>query len=140
VLRTSKKPVASSSLVRALVVDDNAAVRTFVAHVLCQAGYYTATAEDGVAACEYVLATGAPDIVVTDESMPRMTGHEFACWVRQQRSDVKVLFLTGNRTDVLRDEVCLEKPCTMRTLLDTVSRLTASSEPQPDALALYYSS
>ena len=98
--------------IRALVVDDNELVRTFIEHVLRDAGYQTATAEDGIAARDYVLRTGAPDVVVTDISMPRMTGNEFAQWVRQQRPDVKVLFLSGYGSDLLEDEMCLQKPCT----------------------------
>jgi CheY-like chemotaxis protein len=128
----------SNSAVRALVVEDNEAVRTFVEHALREAGYQTASAEDGVAARDYVLDAGAPDVVVTDESMPRMTGREFVQWVRQQRADVRVLYLTGNCSDFLRDEACLEKPCTMRALLDAVAMLTASPRPKPDAFALYF--
>ena len=132
--KSSAKPGKPPALIRALVVDDNELVRTFIEHVLREAGYQTATAEDGIAARDYVLLTGAPDVVVTDESMPRMTGHEFARWVRQQRSDVKVLFLTGSRSEALEDEMCLEKPCTMRALLQAVStavrsvRLSTSAE------------
>src|SRR5215467_9538636 len=91
---SSTKPGEPQARIRALVVDDNELVRTFIEHVLRDAGYQTATAEDGIAARDYVLQTGAPDVIVTDESMPRMTGHEFARWLRQERPDVKVLFLT----------------------------------------------
>jgi CheY-like chemotaxis protein len=128
VAKSSAKPGKPPALIRALVVDDNELVRTFIEHVLREAGYQTATAEDGVAARDYVLQTGAPDIVVTDESMPRMSGHEFARWVRQQRSDVKVLFLTGSRSEALEDEICLEKPCTMRALLQAVSTVVCSAD------------
>jgi CheY-like chemotaxis protein len=123
----SGKPV---SLIRALVVDDNELVRTFIAHVLREAGYQTATAEDGIAARDYVLQAGAPDVVVTDESMPRMTGHEFAQWVRQQRPDIKVLFLTGYPGEALEDEMCLEKPCTMRALLQAVTALIGPADKE----------
>ena len=129
-VKSSTKPGKPASSIRALVVDDNELVRTFIEHVLRDAGYQTATAEDGMAARDYVLQKGAPDVVVTDDSMPRMTGHEFARWVRDQRADVKVLFLTGYKSEALDDEMCLEKPCTMRALLQAVTvltRLTASS-------------
>ena len=131
-VKSSTNPGKPPALIRALVVDDNELVRTFIEHVLRDAGYQTATAEDGIAARDYVLQTGAPDVIVTDESMPRMTGHEFAKWVRAQHSDVKVLFLTGCRSDVLEDEMCLEKPCTMRALLQAVSTAVRSVRLQPD--------
>lgn len=119
---------------RALVVDDNQSVRTFVARVLRDAGYETETAMDGVAAQHLVLKHGAPDLVVTDESMPRMSGHEFAHWVRTSFQDVKVLFLTGYVDHAARASASLsqgvryvEKPCSVRDLLEAVAALTAEN-------------
>jgi CheY-like chemotaxis protein len=128
-MKSSTNPGKPVSLIRALVVDDNELVRTFIEHVLRDAGYQTATAEDGIAARDYVLQGGAPDIVVTDESMPRMSGHEFARWLRQRRPDVKVLFLSGYGNDLVEDEMCLQKPCTMHELLHAVTVLTRLTEP-----------
>jgi CheY-like chemotaxis protein len=121
---------AEAARIRALVVDDDSAVRAFVERVLRDAGYQTASAPDGVAACELVLRSGPPHIVVTDESMPRMSGHEFSCWIRQRHPGVKVLYLTGYSDPVFRDqrelweeEGYLDKPCTIRGLLQAVSLL-----------------
>jgi len=117
---------------KALVIDDNQSVRIFVARVLRDAGYDTETAVDGVAAQHAVLRDGAPDLVVTDESMPRMSGHEFAHWVRSNFPDVKVLFLTGyvQHTERASGGISeavgyLEKPCTVRGLLQALQSLTA---------------
>jgi two-component system cell cycle sensor histidine kinase/response regulator CckA len=116
--------------VKALVIDDNQSVRIFVERVLRDAGYETATAKEGVAAQQHILKDGAPDLVVTDESMPRMSGQEFARWVRESFPAVKVLFLTGyidhvarNSADAWVNEGYLEKPCTVRSLLQAVSLL-----------------
>jgi two-component system cell cycle sensor histidine kinase/response regulator CckA len=116
--------------IRALVIDDDSAVRTFVERVLRDAGYETAAAPDGVAATELVLRSGPPHIVVTDESMPRMSGHEFSRWIRQRHPGVKVLYLTGyadpvfrDHRDLWEDEGYLDKPCTIRGLLQAVSLL-----------------
>ena len=132
---------------KALVIDDNPSVRMFVERVLREAGYETVTANDGVAAQRLVLKDGPPDLVVTDESMPRMSGHEFARWVREAFPRVKVLFLTGvvERADrsagALWEQVgYLEKPCTVRGLLQAVSLLmfrrleTPAISPQSPAL------
>ena len=136
---------AAAAGIRALVVDDDAAVRAFVERVLREAGYETATASDGVAACELVLRSGPPHIVVTDESMPRMSGHEFSRWIRQRHPGVKVLYLTGYSDPVFRDqhdlweeEVYLDKPCTIRGLLQAVTlllfrRLETAAAPPPTA-------
>jgi len=116
--------------VKALVIDDNPSVRMFVERVLREAGYETVGAKDGVAAQHLVLKDGPPDLVVTDESMPRMSGHEFARWAREAFPAVKVLFLTGHigqvekNTGELWESVgYLEKPCTVRGLLQAVSLL-----------------
>jgi two-component system cell cycle sensor histidine kinase/response regulator CckA len=121
---------AAPAKIRALVIDDDSAVRGFVERVLREAGYETAAATDGVAACELVLRSGPPHIVVTDESMPRMSGHEFSRWVRQRHPGVKVLYLTGytdpvfrDHRDLWEDEGYLDKPCTIRGLLQAVSLL-----------------
>jgi len=116
--------------VKALVIDDNSSVRIFVERVLREAGYETATAKDGVAAQHHILKDGAPDLVVTDESMPRMSGHEFAHWLHTSFPAVKVLFLTGyvEQTERIAGTSWervgyLEKPCTVRGLLQAVSLL-----------------
>ena len=135
---------------KALVIDDNQAVRTFVARVLRDAGgYETTTAKDAVSARELVLNAGPPDIVVTDQSMPRMSGQEFSRWVRERHPDVKVLYLSGyagpafgDRDPLEENEGYLEKPCTVRGLLQAVSLLLyrrieprATSRPSPSLCA-----
>ena len=115
---------------KALVIDDQRSVRTFVERVLREAGYETMSAKDGIAAQQLVLSAGSPNIVITDESMPRMSGHEFARWLRERFPRVKVLFLTGHINpafgdpiEMFENEGYLEKPCTMRGLLAAVSLL-----------------
>ncbi|HVZ22066.1 MAG TPA: response regulator [Vicinamibacterales bacterium] len=126
---------------RALVVEDHKGVRSFVERVLRDAGYDTRVAADGVAARDIVLQSGPPDIVVTDESMPRMSGHEFARWLRRRWPDVKILFLSGysdpiygDRNGLWDNEGYLEKPCTVRGLLQAVSRLLCRRLDPPAAL------
>jgi two-component system cell cycle sensor histidine kinase/response regulator CckA len=124
--------------IRALVIDDEPAVRAFVERVLREAGYETMTAPDGLAARDLVLRSGPPQIVITDESMPGMSGHEFSGWIRQRHPGVKVLLLSGYVHPMLRDdhdlwedEGYLDKPCTMRGLLQAVSLLLFRSLESP---------
>jgi type IV pilus assembly protein PilB len=95
-------PSAAASPARsfkALVVDDNADIRTIVKSVIQAAnlGLTVVTAQDGIEAIE--LATQErPDIVILDVSMPDMDGFEVC---RRLRSDVRtalvpVLMLTAN--------------------------------------------
>lgn len=129
---------------KAIVIDDNHSVRTFVERVFRDNGYETSTASDGIQAQQIVIRDGPPDIVVTDESMPRMSGHEFAHWLRASFPAVKVLFLTGyvehaerSGPDSWENVGYLEKPCTVRALLQAVSLLMfrrlepPATRPQP---------
>jgi two-component system cell cycle sensor histidine kinase/response regulator CckA len=100
------------------------------------------TAKDGVQAQHLVLKDGAPDLVITDESMPRMSGHEFAHWVRASFPAVKVLFLTGYvdhaaraSADLSQQVGYLEKPCTLRALLHAVTTLIGPTGPTAPSCA-----
>src|SRR4030095_12676436 len=84
---------------KALVVDDNADIRTIVKSVLQAAnlGLTVVTAQDGIEAIELAYAE-RPDIVILDVSMPDMDGFEVC---RRLRADVRtafvpVLMLTAN--------------------------------------------
>jgi type IV pilus assembly protein PilB len=84
---------------KALVVDDNADIRTIVTAVLQSAnlGLTVVTAQDGHEALE-LANVERPDIVVLDISMPDMDGFEVC---RRLRADVRtaftpVLMLTAN--------------------------------------------
>jgi two-component system, cell cycle sensor histidine kinase and response regulator CckA len=51
---------------------------------------------DGVSAIEISKTyTGTIHVLLTDIIMPRMQGHELARQLRQQRPDLKVLYVTG---------------------------------------------
>jgi CheY-like chemotaxis protein len=121
---------ATATRIRALVIDGDEAFRAYMACVLRDAGFETMAAHDGFAGCELVLESGPPDIVVIDESMPGMTGHDFSRWLRQRHPRVKVLYLAGyvepmycDRGRLWEDEGYLDKPCTARGLLQGVSLL-----------------
>jgi CheY-like chemotaxis protein len=86
-----------------LVVDDEEPLRLFMARVLEDEGYQVLLAENGVEALD-LLAQPSPriDLVVTDVLMPRMTGPELVARLAAQRSQLRVLFVSGghDRSDV----------------------------------------
>src|SRR5919201_3208408 len=57
-----------------LVADDSATLRRIVSSVLAAQGHEVITAVDGLDAAEQVY-THAPDLVVADVQMPRMSGY-----------------------------------------------------------------
>jgi len=79
---------------RILVVDDEPGVRLFMAEVLRDAGYQAVEAEDPGAALRF-LENGSPDLLLTDYSMPGMTGLELAEHARRRDGALKVLIVSG---------------------------------------------
>ena len=123
----SKTPVRS---LRVLIVDDEEPVRRFVQRVLSEAGHQTVMAVDGKDALEIAGKRGPFDLLVTDVNMPNMMGDELARRLRQAQPSLKVLYLTGfseqlfkEKVTLWEDEAYLDKPCSVKGLLEAVSLL-----------------
>jgi two-component system, cell cycle sensor histidine kinase and response regulator CckA len=113
-----------------LVVDDEEAVRLFVARVVQEAGYQTTTASDGPEAIEAASKLQPIDLLITDLMMPKMSGDELARRLRMNQPSLKVLHLTGfsdrlfkERTTLWQDEAFLEKPCSVKGLMEAIELL-----------------
>jgi len=113
-----------------LVVDDEDPVRRFVERVLREAGYTTAVAADGAEAIQIAATLDPFDLVVTDVMMPRMSGDELSRRLRASRPSLKVLYLTGFSDRLFKEKVTLwegeaflDKPCSVKALLQAVSLL-----------------
>ena len=63
-------------ILRVLVVDDEEPMRLFVGRVLQDAGHEVAMAVSGDEAIAMLPALTSLDVLVTDEVMPRLPGHE----------------------------------------------------------------
>jgi len=79
---------------RVLVVDDEAGVRSFMADALCGAGYNAVEAAD-VGVALRMLEADAPDLLLTDYSMPGMNGLELAERGRAFDPRLRVLIVSG---------------------------------------------
>ncbi len=86
---------------RLLVVDDEPMVRTITSRLLGLRGHTVEAVHGGIAALES-LASGEYDCVVTDLSMPEMSGRELAAHVRERYPALPVVLLTGD-TDPAAD-------------------------------------
>ena len=83
-----------------LVVDDEEALRRFMARALTDAGFRVLEARDGEEAGA-LLATLVPDrvgLVVSDIAMPGMTGAELAKMMTERWPTVPVLLISGEGT------------------------------------------
>jgi len=117
---------ASDRMPRILVVDDEEPLLRYVNRVLSGAGYLVTLASGGPAAIE-AAARDRFDLLVTDVSMPEMSGAQLVLRLRQDDPDLKVLYLTGctdllfeERATLRQEEAFLEKPCSAIELLQAV--------------------
>jgi len=86
-----------------LVVDDDDSIRELLRLHLSAAGYRVEVAADAIAA-GYSVLRNAPDLILTDISMPHMTGFEFVEALRSDKSvpRIPVIFLTSIEDGDLR--------------------------------------
>jgi len=119
-----------------LVVDDEPGLLRAVAGLLRHLGYRVTATDDSAAALD--LLNAGPhrfDLVLTDQTMPAMTGAELARRVLAQRPEMPIVMMTGfsdvSGLDAARGSGCREllaKPITMQMLADTMRRALCRPE------------
>ena len=117
-----------------LVVDDEPAVRKLLFKVLKNAGYLVLQAEDGPAALEQVRdADGHLDLLITDITMPHMTGTELVEQVWIQNPDLRVLCISAGE-EPAAPSGCpfLAKPFTPKVLLTMVKEILSQPREMAD--------
>ena len=88
---------AQARLRTVLVVDDEPSIRELMRRLLTEDGYRIVEAPDGIKALEVAQQHEAPiDVLLTDVVMPNMDGFTLASTVTSQRSETRVLFITGH--------------------------------------------
>ena len=114
-----------------LVVDDNPEIREAIQAALGLNGHEVETAEDGLDALEKVAAR-RPDLILLDLNMPRLDDFGLATELgrRGLRPLVPLIVITArgsapDNADRIGAEGYLEKPFSIRTLLQKVAELTA---------------
>ncbi|MBS0419460.1 MAG: response regulator [Proteobacteria bacterium] len=114
-----------------LIVDDEEDIRMLIAEVLIESHYNVLEASDGASALE-ILATRQPvQLVVTDVGLPGgMNGRQLAEAARADRTNLKVLFITGYAENAALGSGYLEpgmevlaKPFAMSTLANKVRHM-----------------
>jgi heavy metal response regulator len=82
---------------RILVIEDEPGVAQFVQQGLTEAGYAIDVARDGSEGLDYALGK-AYDVIVLDIMLPKMSGLDILCELREQRIKTPVLLLTARDT------------------------------------------
>lgn len=78
-----------------LVVDDDALINAGMLDILTDLGHRTLDASSGRAALAILASGEVIDIMLTDYSMPGMTGLELAREARRLRPDLRVVLMSG---------------------------------------------
>jgi signal transduction histidine kinase len=124
-LRIVQPPVArSTNFETVLVAEDEEIVRELVCDVLNEQGYNVICAVDGIEALKKAKEfDGRIHLLITDVIMPHMNGQELAEQLTAERTDIKVLYVSGYSDNDLGDHGVLnpkidllQKPFTPQTL------------------------
>ena len=122
---------------RILVVDDASSVRQLKVDLLVDCGYDVEEARDGVGGWEALQASHF-DLVVTDNTMPRMTGVEMIEKLRSARMTVPVIMATGlmpvfvfARKPWLKPDAALTMPFSNDEFLAAVKSLLSDGDDIP---------
>ena len=114
-----------------MLVEDDAAVRNLVALMLLKEGYAVLAANDGQEALDICRQFKDPiHLLLSDKTMPRMTGVELAEQILKKRSEIKILIMSGETADTVINQntpgAFLQKPFAPPTLLKCVQRVLGS--------------
>ena len=122
-----------------LVVEDEKAIAHMIAMVLGGPTSKVARARSGWEALIKIGATARPfDVVITDHRMPRMTGLQLVCRLREQNFGGKILVLSAHLSDEdirayeeLRVDMMMSKPFDF----DELQQAMAVLNKKPSVLA-----
>lgn len=109
-----------------LLVEDEPSLRALISEWLRRSSYTVLVAENGLEAIQMAKQhCGNIETVVTDFSMPGISGIELVRELRKLRPDLRAILLTGYRIHPLPKDLGIEfisKPCSASTLLEAIGR------------------
>jgi CheY-like chemotaxis protein len=115
---------------RLLIIDDDPACRTTVGWLLRKLGHTVAEAESGSAGLA-LLRQQPVDLVMTDLTMPGLTGWAVARLVKAMRPRLPVVLVTGDAYAIPPDQperawvdAILAKPCRVAAMQTVIGALT----------------
>ncbi len=114
-----------------LLVDDEDNIRDAIQTILARKGFYVDNAADGKQALELFKANpGKYDLIVTDQSMPKMSGVQLTQAIRHTQSNIPIILSTGQLG--IDDEkefknvgitAFIQKPWTAEELIEKIQEL-----------------
>jgi len=134
----SALPGAPKGHGRVLLVDDEPSLARMAESMLVRLGYtVSAHTTTSAALAEFAATPGAFDLVVSDQTMPHMTGLELAARLRAMRPDVPIVLMTGfsqqlDRARARADGIAsvVMKPYTLAKLAQAASEALNGAAPE----------
>ena len=125
---------------RILLVDDEPLLVEMASTMLAGLGYKVTTAHDGYEALEMFFEDPSRfDLVITDETMPAITGISLAKKMLETRDDLPVILFTGYSETISPERAkaagireFVMKPVTKRELAETIRRVFDASTPSEE--------
>jgi CheY-like chemotaxis protein len=122
---------------RILVAEDEPVVRSLLTNVLTTEGFIVKAAENGMGALDIMQNDKDFDLMITDLSMPDISGFELADRVRRILPDIPIILATGWEARIDRKKITnhridfvVGKPFNFRELVETISKFISSDTPQ----------
>jgi signal transduction histidine kinase/CheY-like chemotaxis protein len=112
-------PAPGAASLAVLLVEDDPLIAMATAAMLKKLGHQTREARNGAQALSLIEAGTPFDLMITDYSMPRMTGMQLAEAVRKLRPDLPIVLATGYAelpADATLELPRLDKPYMIRDL------------------------
>ena len=131
--RTGKGPRLAASV---LVVEDDDTTRRLYREALTAAGYQVIAAEDGIAALLYLDSHPAPDAVVLNLLLPRISGHVVYEELRSRKATraTPMVIVTGDelrRFDEDEHVTMLRKPLDASAVVAAVAAALGRTPSPP---------
>lgn len=122
---------------RILVVDDEVSVANFIGEVLRDKGYPTVVFTDSPQALDYLENNlDSVALLLTDGSMPLITGTDLAGYAKSHAPELPVIFITAfNHNEQALKEIgvdrFLQKPFSINEMVEAVQELTGATLQEP---------
>ena len=124
---------------RILVVEDEPSVAEMTRERLVRLGYAVTVEQDSLEAlARFRAAPEAFDLVISDQTMPKMTGKEQAAALMEIRPDIRVILCTGHSAHIDAEKAALldiaafvMKPVEKDALAEIVPRVLDDSPSKP---------
>jgi CheY-like chemotaxis protein len=118
---------------RALLVDDEPALRLAIADMLQELGYSVTEASSAVEARSLIEDGAEMDLMVTDHVMPGMSGAQLARLVKRSHPGLPILLVSGyaDVDEVAPDLPRLSKPFKQTELAQALAQIMSDSTASP---------